>query len=270
MKKVFSSRDKVIEKFFERSQEEGRAGNVFFEGSALYSYGKHFILAQFMVGLSGTAFIAINNSSYSVTTSKHQHSTRWAAGRLNLPKIYVNGRSSGNWGVFDEYDFPKWIQSWADEVNDDIEVVMNRRKVSSRIGQYEMSISRLADIERDVKIMYGDKGYPYIDLIKKVDIKDIIDISKKKANSRLKTLRRKILKIEIAEKFDMTSRAIAKLEESPFGSSAIQDFLERNHAGWRESLLVRDHHRYVDEILKLEQMECSNTSTLLMPQAVSL
>jgi len=68
MKKVFSSASDTIHVFAQRSQEEGRCSNVFFEGDMLYSYGKHYLLAEFID--SGKAII-INDKGYSSTTNKH-------------------------------------------------------------------------------------------------------------------------------------------------------------------------------------------------------
>jgi hypothetical protein len=62
---------KVIHEFSKQAKESGRAGNVFFEGRVLYSYGHHFPLA-FIRG--GRAFI--NTSKYSVSTSRQQSYTR--------------------------------------------------------------------------------------------------------------------------------------------------------------------------------------------------
>lgn len=70
MKKVFSSNDECIHTFAQREQQEGRTSsrNVFFEGDRLYSYGRHYLLAEFIN--DGDA-IFINDKGYSVSTSKH-------------------------------------------------------------------------------------------------------------------------------------------------------------------------------------------------------
>ena len=53
-------------------QEEGRAGNMFFEGDVIYSYGKHFPIATFTTTPSGQKVILFNAASYSISTSQHQ------------------------------------------------------------------------------------------------------------------------------------------------------------------------------------------------------
>jgi len=67
MRKVFSSASETIHVFAQRSQEEGRCSNVFFEGDKVYSYGTHYLLAEFID--NGEAIII--NEGYSSTTSKH-------------------------------------------------------------------------------------------------------------------------------------------------------------------------------------------------------
>jgi len=67
MRKVFSSHSEVCHKFNEQSQSEGRAGSIFFYGNKIYSYGYHYLLAEFI----SPEIILINNKGYSNSTSKH-------------------------------------------------------------------------------------------------------------------------------------------------------------------------------------------------------
>ena len=67
MRTVFSNNYEVIHKFAQRTQYDGRSGNVFFEGDKLYSYGRHYILAQFLTDTD----ILIGDRGYSKSTSKH-------------------------------------------------------------------------------------------------------------------------------------------------------------------------------------------------------
>jgi hypothetical protein len=48
MKKAFSNHSAVCHKFNEQSQNEGRAGNIFFDTDTIYSYGYHYVLGQFI------------------------------------------------------------------------------------------------------------------------------------------------------------------------------------------------------------------------------
>lgn len=70
MKEVFSNSTIVCHVFAQRTQSEGRSSNVFFEGDKIYSYGHHYLLAEFITAKGETA-ILINDKGYSVTTSKH-------------------------------------------------------------------------------------------------------------------------------------------------------------------------------------------------------
>jgi hypothetical protein len=67
MKKVFSSNPQLCHKFNEQSQSEGRASNMFFEGDTMYSYGRHYIVGEFLT----PNLIVINDVGYSSSTSKH-------------------------------------------------------------------------------------------------------------------------------------------------------------------------------------------------------
>lgn len=71
MKTVFNSTSEVCHVFAQRVQTEGRAGNVFFEGNVIYSYGCHYELARFFQGANNEIAILINDKGYSNSTSKH-------------------------------------------------------------------------------------------------------------------------------------------------------------------------------------------------------
>jgi hypothetical protein len=66
MKTVFSNRE-LTHVYAQQSQHYGRSANMFFEGTELYSYGKHYLLAEFI----DNETVLINDTGYSHTTSKH-------------------------------------------------------------------------------------------------------------------------------------------------------------------------------------------------------
>lgn len=68
MKKIFTNSE-IVHVFAERSQEEGKTSNngMFFKGDNIYSYGTHYILAQYL----DQNTILINNTGYSSSTGKH-------------------------------------------------------------------------------------------------------------------------------------------------------------------------------------------------------
>lgn len=68
MKRVFTKSSDVIHLFAQRTQDDARCGNVYFDDKDhIYSYGRHYLLGRF---LDDNA-IFINDDGYSVTTSKH-------------------------------------------------------------------------------------------------------------------------------------------------------------------------------------------------------
>ena len=73
MKTVFSNRE-LTHVYAQQSQEFGHSNSMFFEGTKIYSYGKHYLLGEFI----DKETILINNTGYSNTTSKHI-SLLWSA-----------------------------------------------------------------------------------------------------------------------------------------------------------------------------------------------
>lgn len=70
MKKVFSSHNEVAHIWASQSQYEGRAGNIFFEDSVIYSYGYHFPVARFAPEYGD--IVLFTNRGYSSSTGKHK------------------------------------------------------------------------------------------------------------------------------------------------------------------------------------------------------
>jgi hypothetical protein len=74
MRITLANHSEVAHYWANRVQPEGRAGNMFFEGEDIYSYGTHFKIASFVKH----DVVFFNSKSYSVSTSKHQSLTRAA------------------------------------------------------------------------------------------------------------------------------------------------------------------------------------------------
>jgi len=74
VKKVFSSTAEVCPVFAQRTYTEGHAGNVYFYGDKIYSYGSHYLLAEFI----GNNAIVINDRGYSSSTGTHISTVRSA------------------------------------------------------------------------------------------------------------------------------------------------------------------------------------------------
>lgn len=71
MKTVFNNSSDVIHLFVQRSQDNARCSNVFFDRNKIYSYGYHYLLGEFISNKKGEEAIMINNLGYSSTTAKH-------------------------------------------------------------------------------------------------------------------------------------------------------------------------------------------------------
>lgn len=67
MKTVFSSHSDVCHAFNLQNQIRGRASSIFFESNKIYSYGRHYLLGEFIAPNT----ILINNKGYSNSTEKH-------------------------------------------------------------------------------------------------------------------------------------------------------------------------------------------------------
>jgi hypothetical protein len=92
MKQVFSSNSECIHIFAQRIQDAGRSasGSVYFEYDKLYSYGSHFVLAEFLPNDA----VLINDTSYSNSTSKHQNIAFSALRQYR--RIYVSSHNLQN------------------------------------------------------------------------------------------------------------------------------------------------------------------------------
>jgi len=88
MKSVFSSNSETIHIYAQQNHPEGRStgGNVFFYGSKLYSYGYHYLLAEFI----DPNTVVINDKGYSNSTSKHINIAQSA---LSQYKIFYTTRT---------------------------------------------------------------------------------------------------------------------------------------------------------------------------------
>lgn len=73
MKIILRNHQEVAHIWAAQSQEKGRAGNMFFEGPSIFSYGHHFEIARHVGNV-----ILFTNRSYSISTAKHKNYTRCA------------------------------------------------------------------------------------------------------------------------------------------------------------------------------------------------
>lgn len=71
MKTVFRNSSEVIHIFAQRTQEQGRCSNVFFDRNCIYSYGRYYLLGEFITNEAGQEAIMINDRGCSKTTAEH-------------------------------------------------------------------------------------------------------------------------------------------------------------------------------------------------------
>lgn len=90
MKKVFTNSREVLKLWTKQSQSEARCKNVFFVGDTVYSYGYHYELGR-IVTFNGIKVALINDSGYSVTTSKHISWARFAASSVGIVQLNWSG-----------------------------------------------------------------------------------------------------------------------------------------------------------------------------------
>lgn len=100
MKKVFSSHNEVAHIWASQSQYEGRAGNIFFEDSVIYSYGYHFPVARFAPEYGN--IVLFTSRGYSSSTGKHKSLIR-AAIPSTYQVVYCDDPKRGP-----EHNLEKW------------------------------------------------------------------------------------------------------------------------------------------------------------------
>lgn len=101
MKKVFNSNSELAHVWANQLQDDGRTGNMFFEGPVIYSYGYHYEIARYVTAPAGQVVCFINSNGYSNSTAKHtRHVTHAIPSGIpvfHVPFVrssYYYGRSS--------------------------------------------------------------------------------------------------------------------------------------------------------------------------------
>ena len=66
---------KLAHNWANKIKDSGKGSSMFYEGDTIYSYGRHFKIAEFIT-VGENTFVAYNYSSYSNSTNKHQAHVR--------------------------------------------------------------------------------------------------------------------------------------------------------------------------------------------------
>lgn len=83
MKTVFSSNAQLSHAWANQKQSYGRASSMFYEDNIIYSYGKHYEIAQIVTAPNGQRVYFVNSNGYSNSTAKHTNHVLNA-----IPDIY--------------------------------------------------------------------------------------------------------------------------------------------------------------------------------------
>jgi hypothetical protein len=137
--KNYQSNQKLVHAFATFQSYEGRANNMFFKGSTIYSYGEHFPIAT---RTDEVTFFNLNK--YSNTTAKHKSLVRSGLSRYDkifLECVYVPTISEIEYNILDKahkYNLGYWEKSIA-LLTEEIENPRTRNKATRQfaIEQFE-------------------------------------------------------------------------------------------------------------------------------------
>ena len=80
----------------QQTKASGKGSNFYFDGPTLYSYGRHFVVAEFAKNKRGETCVLFNNARYSISTGRHQS---YASRAINgsTPRFTVNDPTAGRY-----------------------------------------------------------------------------------------------------------------------------------------------------------------------------
>lgn len=103
MRTVLSNHSEVAHVWASQNQHEGRAGNMFFEGTTIYSYGYHFKIAKFHTMPNKQKVILFTADDYSISTTSHKSIAYDACDGLGIPTITMPERAWNDYQFGKEY-----------------------------------------------------------------------------------------------------------------------------------------------------------------------
>lgn len=134
MKTVFPTSE-LVHIWAKQSQNNGRnaTSNVFFDGSRIYSYGRHFCMGDIIK----PGIVLLTDRTYSNTTRKHQSAVRHAVNHME--QIHVPYPES----------FTSSLQVWEERIKDQLSIIGHPRKRQSTKDSARVELTRIAStIER--------------------------------------------------------------------------------------------------------------------------
>jgi hypothetical protein len=145
MKTVFSNHSEVCHVWANNTDLNayGRASNIFFEGDAIYSYGRHFILGKKFFH-EGREITFVNSNSYSVSTRKHQTHLRRAVNGLTFSINFPNNScfEIGHLGQVRR------------DLEDEIKVLIKRQLRAKSSNEYIIDVHRKADLIKELAFYF--------------------------------------------------------------------------------------------------------------------
>lgn len=130
MRKVVSSSE-VAHLWAHQTQSEARnaKGTIWFRGKTIYSYGEHFPIACFVENGQGEQAVLFTTRTYSVTTSQHISSVRFAMQHIS-PVFHVP-LESHRW-MRDKQSPADYVASYRQRIEEKQNAVARARKESTR------------------------------------------------------------------------------------------------------------------------------------------
>jgi hypothetical protein len=213
MKQIFSKSDDVIHLFAQQTQyyAANSSRNIYFYDNKIYSFGSHYLLGEFI----DKKTILINDKGYSVTTSKHICSLKYATRQY---KQFYTTQTDLN-SVLNSFKelFEKWTKA---------------RKPLKYSGEINSTFDKLNEfIKHTNKKCKTDKRYIEIRKIHKSvnnnDIKELETYRKNKAkNERLKLKRQFTNKLKDFNNYKINSIRLKYNDKDYLRISQCGNFVE--------------------------------------------
>lgn len=143
MRTALRNHAEVAHVWAQQTQSQGRSGNMFFDGPAIYSYGRHYCIAAFVDTPAGRV-VLFNANGYSVSTAKHRNYTRGALreqiGVFTVPSTGY-GRESHYGAEVRGVDHVANVEHYLKAVEDERGAALRARRWASH---HESNAERLA------------------------------------------------------------------------------------------------------------------------------
>lgn len=140
MKTVFSNHE-LPHIWARQTQQNGRSGSMFFEGTKIYSYGRHFCMANIIK----PGIVLFTDRTYSVSTAKHLSQTHGAVSHME----FITVPHPENENLFDN------LNAWVNRIKSQIEDIENPRK---RPQTKEAAKGELSNLVRNIERFFEVTG----------------------------------------------------------------------------------------------------------------